>query len=181
MRFSLSGFFWLSSYPSHTWAHIKYPSSLCVRTPVYKHTHTHHPDIASSKMSASGAPTNVAFPPSPTHLFTAFIRAWLSHKYSMGFVIGVPRNAKTKATSSGRFELDPSSSRPTFLCCIFLCFRRFTLRDGKRHGYGTYNIVRWAQAHRRMVCWWRTWARHAHRGQRVHQTGDWFAGKFKCA
>jgi len=38
--------------------------------------------IASSKMSASGAPTNVAFPPSPTHLFTAFSSAfsWLSHK-----------------------------------------------------------------------------------------------------
>jgi len=36
--------------------------------------------ITSSKMSASGAPTNIAFPPSPTHLFTAFSRAWLSHK-----------------------------------------------------------------------------------------------------
>ena len=36
------------------------------------------------------------------------------------------RNAKTKAASSGRFELDPSSLRPTFLCCLFLCFRRFT-------------------------------------------------------
>ena len=34
--------------------------------------------IASSKMSASGASTNVAFPPSPTHLCTAFSRAWLS-------------------------------------------------------------------------------------------------------
>ena len=58
--------------------------------------------IASSKMSASGAPTNAAFPPSPTHLFTAFSRAWLSHKYSMGFVTRVPRNAKTKAASSGQ-------------------------------------------------------------------------------
>jgi len=28
--------------------------------------------IACSKMFASGAPTNVAFPSSPTHLFTAF-------------------------------------------------------------------------------------------------------------
>jgi len=82
--------------------------------------------IASSKMSVSGAPTNVAFPPSPTYLFTAFSSAWLSQKYSMGLVTGVPRNAKTKAASSGRFELDPSSSRPTFLCCLFLCFRRFT-------------------------------------------------------
>jgi len=82
--------------------------------------------IASSKMSASGAPTNVAFPPLPIHLFTAFSSAWLLHKYSMGFVAGVPRDAKTKAASSGRFELDPSSSRPTFLCCLFLYFRRFT-------------------------------------------------------
>ena len=82
--------------------------------------------IASFKMSASGAPTNVAYPPSPTHLFTAVSSAWLSHKYSMGFVTGVPRNAKTKAANSGRFELDPFSSRPTFLCCLFLCFRRFT-------------------------------------------------------
>jgi len=84
--------------------------------------------IASSKISASGTPTNVAFPPSPTHLFTAFSSAWLSHKCSMGFVTGVPRkyiigfvtgvsrNAKTRAAGSGRFELDPSSSRPTLLC-----------------------------------------------------------------
>jgi len=35
--------------------------------------------IASSKISASGAPTDVAFLPSPTHLFTAFSSAWLSH------------------------------------------------------------------------------------------------------
>jgi len=83
--------------------------------------------IASSKMSASDVPTNIAFPPSPTHLFTAFRRrAWLSHKFSMGFITGVPRNAKTKAASSGRFELDPYSSRPTFLCCLILCFCRFT-------------------------------------------------------
>jgi len=44
----------------------------------------------------------------------------------MRFVTGVPHNAKTKAASSGRFELDPSSSRPTFLYRLFLCFRRFT-------------------------------------------------------
>ena len=69
--------------------------------------------MASSKMSASGARTYVAFPPSPTHPFTAFSSAWLSQKYSMGFVTGVPRNAKTKTASSGRFELDPSSLRPT--------------------------------------------------------------------
>ena len=81
---------------------------------------------ASSKISASGAPTNVAFPPSPTHLFTALSSAWLSHKYSMGFVTGVLRNAKTKTASSRRFELDLSSLCPTYLCCLFLCFSRFT-------------------------------------------------------
>jgi len=36
----------------------------------------------------------------------------------MGFVTGMSCNAKTKATSSRQFELDPSSSRPTFLCCL---------------------------------------------------------------
>jgi len=41
-------------------------------------------------------------------------------------VTGEPRNAKTKAASSGWFELDPSSLRPTFLCCLFLFPRRFT-------------------------------------------------------
>ena len=54
------------------------------------------PSIASSKISASGTPTNFAFTPSPTHHFIAFSSAWLSHKYSMSFVAGVPRNAKTK-------------------------------------------------------------------------------------
>ena len=34
--------------------------------------------IVSRKMSVSSAPTNVAFPPSPTHIFTAFSRASLS-------------------------------------------------------------------------------------------------------
>ena len=82
--------------------------------------------IASSKKSASGAPTNFDFSPSPTYLFIAFSSACLSHKYSKGFVTGVPRNAKTKAASSGRFEMDPSSSRPTFLCCLFFFSRRFT-------------------------------------------------------
>jgi len=36
--------------------------------------------MTSRKMSASSAPTNVAFPPLPTHLFTAVCSAWLSHK-----------------------------------------------------------------------------------------------------
>jgi len=43
--------------------------------------------IASSKMSVSGAPTNITFPPS-THILIAVSSAWLSHTYSMGFVTG---------------------------------------------------------------------------------------------
>jgi len=31
------------------------------------------------------------------------------------------------------------------------------------------HMVRWAQAHRRMICRWRAWARHTHRGQWGHQ------------
>jgi len=42
LRFSRSGFFRLAKCPSYTWAHIKYPSSLCVCTRVHKHTPTHH-------------------------------------------------------------------------------------------------------------------------------------------
>ena len=34
--------------------------------------------IASRKMSASGVPTNVTSPPSPTHHFIAFSSAWMS-------------------------------------------------------------------------------------------------------
>ena len=45
--------------------------------------------IASNKMSASGAPTNVAFPTLPIHLFTACSSTWLSHKKGLGFVTGV--------------------------------------------------------------------------------------------
>ena len=33
------------------------------------------------------------------------------------------------------------------------------------------HMVRWVQVRRRMVCWWRAWARHVHRGQRGHQDG----------
>jgi len=79
--------------------------------------------ITSRKVSTSGAFTNVVFPPSPTHLFSS---AWLSQKLSIDFVTGVLCNAKTKAASSRRFELNSSSSRPTFLCCLFVFPRRFT-------------------------------------------------------
>jgi len=45
---------------------------------------------------------------------------------SLARVTKVPRNAKTKADNFGQFELNHSSLRPTFLCCLFLFPRRFT-------------------------------------------------------
>jgi len=38
--------------------------------------------IAAARISASGACTNISFPPSPIHSLTAFNNYWLSHKYS---------------------------------------------------------------------------------------------------
>jgi len=40
----------------------------------------HSVSMAAANISASDAPTNVAFPPSPIHLVTAFNNDWLSHK-----------------------------------------------------------------------------------------------------
>jgi len=75
--------------------------------------------MAAARISASGAPTNVAFPPSPIHILTAFNNDWSSHKYSNGSSISVSRSASKNAANSGRFELEPSSSRPTLHCCFF--------------------------------------------------------------
>jgi len=47
--FSRSGFFRLSRCASYTWAHVKYPHSLCVCTCVYKHTPTHHPNTHKNR------------------------------------------------------------------------------------------------------------------------------------
>jgi len=59
---------------------------------------------------------------------TAFNNDWLSHKYSYGSSINVPRSAGKTAANSGRFQLEPSSSRPILHCdccslraCLFLC------------------------------------------------------------
>jgi len=49
LRFSRSEFFWLSRCPSHPMAHIKYPSSLCVCTCVYKHTPSQHPNTRQNR------------------------------------------------------------------------------------------------------------------------------------
>jgi len=78
--------------------------------------------MAAARISASGALTNVVFPPSQIHLLTAFNNHWLSHKYSNGSSISVSRSASKNAASSGRFELEPSSSRPTQLHCCFFFF-----------------------------------------------------------
>ena len=66
--------------------------------------------MAAARISASGTPTNDAFPPSPIHLLTAFNNDWLSHKYSYGSSICVSRSVSKNAANSGRFELEPSSS-----------------------------------------------------------------------
>jgi len=49
MRVSRSGFFRLSRCLSYNWAHIKYSSSWCVCTRVYKYTHTHHPNTRKNR------------------------------------------------------------------------------------------------------------------------------------
>ena len=65
-------------------------------------------------------PTNIAFPPLPIHLLTAFNNAWWSHKYSNSTSISVSRSASKNDANSGRFEVEPSSSsRPTLHCCFF--------------------------------------------------------------
>jgi len=73
--------------------------------------------MAVAKISTSGAPgptrLNVAFPPSPIHLVTAFNHDWFLRKYSNGSSIGISRSASKNAANSGWFELEPSSSRPT--------------------------------------------------------------------
>ena len=49
----------------------------------------------------------------------AFNNDWLSHKNSNGSSISVSQSARKNAANSGRFELEPSSSRPTLHCCFF--------------------------------------------------------------
>ena len=62
LRFSRSGFFRLSRCPSHTWAHIKYPSSMCVCTRVYKHTHTPHPNTRKNREIYKTKPLSLPLP-----------------------------------------------------------------------------------------------------------------------
>jgi len=81
--------------------------------------------MAAARISASGDPTNVAFPPSPIHLVPAFNNDWLSHNYSNGSSISVSQSARKNAANSDRFELEPSSSRPTLHCCFFFFFSSY--------------------------------------------------------
>jgi len=62
LRFSRSGFLWLSRCSFHTWAHIKYPSSLCVCTRVYKHTHTHHLNTRKNREIYKTKPLSLPLP-----------------------------------------------------------------------------------------------------------------------
>ena len=75
--------------------------------------------MANARICTSGAPTNVAFPPSPIHLLAVYNNDRLSHKYSNGSSISVSRSFSIHAVNSGRFELEPSSSRPTLQCRFF--------------------------------------------------------------
>ena len=84
--------------------------------------------MAAARISASGAPTNVVFPPSPIHLLTAFNNDWLSHKYSSGSSLNVSQSASKNAANSDRFELEPSSSRPTLHCCFFFFLLKLLYR-----------------------------------------------------
>ena len=90
--------------------------------------------MVAARIFASGAPANVAFPPSPIHLLTAFNNDWLSHKYRNGSSISVSQSASKHAANLGRFELKPSSSRlctgafsffpPVIISCSHFCLNR---------------------------------------------------------
>jgi len=74
--------------------------------------------MAAARISASGAPTNVAFPPSPIHLLTALIDVANNartdcHANTAMAPLSACHEAPENAANSGRFELEPSSSRPT--------------------------------------------------------------------
>jgi len=53
---------WLSRCPSHTWTHIKYPSSLCVCTRVYKHTYAHHSNTRKNREIYKTNPLSLPLP-----------------------------------------------------------------------------------------------------------------------
>ena len=57
--------------PSYTWAHIKFPSSLCVCTRVYKHTATHHPNTLKNREIYETKPLSL---PLPKHSLQGFGR-----------------------------------------------------------------------------------------------------------
>ena len=75
--------------------------------------------MAAARISASGAPTNVAFPPSPIHLLTAFNNDWLSHEYSNSSSIGVSRSARKSLPIQANLSLSP-------LLLVLLCTAAFS-------------------------------------------------------
>jgi len=82
--------------------------------------------IASRKMSASGAPTNVALPPSLIHFFHSLQQCMAVTTVKHGLWLWVLRDAKTSATSSRQFELDHFSSHPIYICFLTVFLPRFT-------------------------------------------------------
>ena len=112
--------------------------------------------MVAARIFASGAPANVAFPPSPIHLLTAFNNDWLSHKYRNGSSISVSQSASKHAANLGRFELKPSSSRlctgafsffpPVIISCSHFCLNRhlpfFALKPvASEHAYLCAHLV----------------------------------------
>ena len=62
-RFFLSALLSLViSMIGRSWAHIKYPSSLCVCTRVYKHTHTPHPNTRKNRETYKTKPLPLPLP-----------------------------------------------------------------------------------------------------------------------
>jgi len=78
--------------------------------------------MAAARISASSAPTNVAFPPSQIHLLTAFNNDWLPHKYSNGSSISVSRSASKNAATAIQADLSWSPLPHVPLCTAAFFF-----------------------------------------------------------
>ena len=81
--------------------------------------------IIALRISPSGDRDRLNFAPPPIHLFIAWRVASLSVRYSRFSLSRWASRHSRSATSSGRFELLPSSSRPTLWECSSLCSLRW--------------------------------------------------------
>jgi len=81
--------------------------------------------MAAARISASGAPTNVAFPTSPIHLLTAFNNDWLSHKYSNGSSISVSRSASKTLPIQADLSWSPLPHVPLCTAAFFPPFTSY--------------------------------------------------------